>query len=109
MVFLYLQLYKHNSLKLKGSHKLALHFYGPYKILQCIGPTTYKLELPASSKIHPIFYVLCLKQVLGSQTTIQIMLPEFTEEGSILIEPEVVLDRHTCQLHNYTIIDVLIH
>ena len=33
MVFLRLQPYKQSSLKLKGHHKLAPKFYGPYRIL----------------------------------------------------------------------------
>jgi len=33
MVFLHLQPYKKSSLKLKGHHKLAPKFYGPYKVL----------------------------------------------------------------------------
>ena len=37
MVFLHLQPYKQSSLKLKGHHKLAPKFYGPYRILQNIG------------------------------------------------------------------------
>ena len=33
MVFLHLQPYNQSSLKLKGRQKLALKFYGPYKVL----------------------------------------------------------------------------
>ena len=61
-----------------------------------------------SSKIHPVFHVSCLKQVLGNQTTVQTELLEFIEEGSILVKPETILDRRTCQLRNHTITEVLI-
>ena len=54
MVFLRLQPYKQSSLKLKGHHKLAPTFYGPYKVLQKIGSVAYKLELPPSSHIHQV-------------------------------------------------------
>ena len=52
MVFLHLQPYKQSSLKLKGRHKLAPKFYGPYRILQKIGSVAYKLELPLSSRFY---------------------------------------------------------
>ena len=57
MVFLHFQPYKQSSLKLKGCHKLAPKFYGPYRILQEIGSVAYKLELLPSSRIHPVFHV----------------------------------------------------
>ena len=66
MVFLRLQPYKQSSLKLKGHHKLTPKFYGPYRILQKIGSVASKLELPPSSRIHPVFHVSCLKKLLGT-------------------------------------------
>ena len=57
MVFLRLQPYKQSSLKLKGHQKLAPKFYGLYKVLHKIGSVAYKLELPPSCRIHPVFHV----------------------------------------------------
>jgi hypothetical protein len=60
-VFLRIQPYKQMSLKqAKKDNKLSLKYYGPYKVLQNIGTMEYKLELPASSRVHPIFHVSCL-------------------------------------------------
>ena len=98
MVFLRLQHYKQPSLKLKGHHKLAPKFYGPYRIIQKIGSVAYKLELLPSSRIHPVFYVSCLKKFLGTNIKGQTILPELDNEGSIFLEPEVVLNKRTHQL-----------
>ena len=108
MVFLHLHPYKQSSLKLKGRHKLAPKFYGPYKVLQKIGSVAYKLELPPSSRIHPVFHVSCLKQVLGTNVRTQTALPEMDKEGSILLEPIAILNRHTRQLCSHSISEVLI-
>ena len=37
MIFICLQPFTQSSMKLKGRHKLAPKFYGPYKVLQKIG------------------------------------------------------------------------
>ena len=41
--------------------KLAERYCGPMKILEVISPCVYKLELPPSLKIHPIFHVSKLR------------------------------------------------
>jgi hypothetical protein len=62
-VFLRLQPYKQMSLKqAKKDNKLSPKYYGPYKVLQNIGTMAYKLELPASSRVHPSFPCFMLKE-----------------------------------------------
>ncbi len=57
-VFWRLQPYKQMSLKqAKKDNKLSPKYYGPYKVLQNIGTMAYKLELPASSRVHLVFHV----------------------------------------------------
>ena len=63
-VFLRLQPYKQMSLKnTKKDDKLSPKYYGPYKVLQKISSMAYKLELPASSRVHLVFHVSYLKKV----------------------------------------------
>ena len=51
------------NLRLKGiPHKLQRKFCGPYKILEKIGAQAYRLRLPDSWGIHPVFHVSLLKQ-----------------------------------------------
>ena len=52
-------------------NKLSPKYYGPYKVLQNIGTVEYKLELFASLRVHPIFYVLCLNKVIGVKLLVQ--------------------------------------
>jgi len=42
--------------------KLVPKFIGLYKVAKVIPPMAYKLELPPSFKLHPVFHVSLLKQ-----------------------------------------------
>jgi hypothetical protein len=51
----------------------------------------YKLELPPSSHVHPIFHVSFLKKVINDKIQVQTILLEINEEGKIILEPETIL------------------
>lgn len=61
-VFLRLQPYKHATVRFRSNMKLSTWFYGSYQVIQRIGKVAYKLALPASSKIHPVFRVFLLRR-----------------------------------------------
>jgi hypothetical protein len=108
-VFLRLQPYKQMSLKqAKKDNKLSPMYYGPYKVLQKIGTMAYKLELPTSSRVHPVFHVSFLKKVIGDKIPVQTILPELEEEGKIILEPEAITDTRIRQLRNRSISKYLI-
>jgi len=89
-------------------NKLSPKYYGPYKVLQKIGTMAYKLEVPASSRVHPFFHVSCLMKVIGDKIPVQTIFPELDEEVKIILEPEAITDTRICQLRNRSISEYLI-
>jgi hypothetical protein len=68
----------------------------------------YKLELPASSRVHQVFHVSCLNKVIGDKSPVQTILPELDEEGKIILEPKDITDTRIRQLRNRSISEYLI-
>ena len=44
------------------THNLQFKWYGPFKVLQRVGPNTHRLELRHSVQCHPVFNVSALKK-----------------------------------------------
>ena len=68
-VFVKLQPYRQQSVVQRFSQKIAPKYYSPYKILDKVGVVAYKLQLPTSFQIHPVFHVSQLKCLVGNATT----------------------------------------
>jgi hypothetical protein len=61
--------------KQKKDKKLSSKYYGPYNVFQRIGSMDYKLELPPSSHVHPVFHVYFLKKVINEKILVHTILP----------------------------------
>lgn len=88
MIFLRLHPYKQAPLKAKAGTEIQWTI----KVLKRIGQVSYHLELPTSLRIHPIFHVNCLKQVLGKNIPTQTKLSWHDEEGKIVMKPNAILE-----------------
>ncbi|WMV46162.1 hypothetical protein MTR67_039547 [Solanum verrucosum] len=48
--------------------KLSPRYTGPFEILECVGPVSYRLSLPPNlSGFHPVFHVSMLKRYQGDK------------------------------------------
>lgn len=93
MVYLKLQPFRHTTLSVHRYLKLHSKYYGPFRVTEKVGPVAYKLLLPEDCKLHPTFHVSQLKKHLGPQAIPNPNLPLINADGTILLEPEKLLER----------------
>jgi hypothetical protein len=107
-VFVKLRAYRQQSVVSRVNAKLAARFYGPYPIVEKVGPVAYKLKLPEGSRVHPVFHVSLLKKVVGNYQ-VEAVLPELLDEPIEVYSPEAVLASRKVKHQNEEIKQVLIH
>jgi len=71
---------EHLNQKGASSNKLMYKYIGPYRIIRRISDVTYEIQLPSSSKLHPVFYVNRLRKFYPRLT-------QFADDDGHDIEP----------------------
>ncbi|WVY94509.1 hypothetical protein V8G54_033597 [Vigna mungo] len=75
-----------------------MKYFGPFPIIECIGSVAYKLLLPPTAKIHPVFHCSQLKPCRGDHTQQYIPAITIDFETPPVIQPAAMLqDRQIMQ------------
>ena len=57
LVYVKLQPYRQNSMEQRTCRKLGAKYFGPFPIIAKVGKLAYKLQLPSTARVHPVFHV----------------------------------------------------
>lgn len=98
-VYLKLQQYKQNSVGKSAFHKLASKFYGPFQVIERVGEVAYRLQLPATARIHDVFHVSLLKKKMGGTAVVEGQLPNVSDASVHKWAPEAVLQARMVKRH----------
>ena len=71
---------------------MGMKYFGPFQVVDRIGTVAYKLKLPETSRIHPIFHISALKKFVGSSNQPYLPLPLTVGESGLMVQPIAVLD-----------------
>ncbi|WVZ86941.1 hypothetical protein U9M48_033652 [Paspalum notatum var. saurae] len=104
-VFVKLQPYVQSSLAPRANQKLAFKFFGPFTIVAKINDVAYKLELPSSSTVHPVFHVSMLKKAPPASSQVVDALPDL--DASLQI-PVHILGRRVVSKGTSSVTQVLV-
>ena len=81
------------NIKTNYHKKIGPKREGPFEITKVISPVTYRLKLPATWKIHPVFHTILLRQYKETDTygANLIRPPPDVIEGEEVYEVEQIL------------------
>lgn len=97
-VFLKVRRHHQSTVFQRAYHKLSPKFYGPFLVEAWVGSLAYRLSLPSTSRIHPVFHVSQLRCVVGDHL-VEAELPKSLElpVGPAFAPEEVLAWRHGCE------------
>jgi len=88
--------------------KLSARYYDPSQIISHVGEVAYKLLLPKTARVHPVFHVSQLKIAIGNHS-IESKLPQGLEvEDTASVEPESMLATRETQKNGNKLTEWLI-
>ena len=79
-MYVKLQPYRQTLVALRSCHKLAAKYFRPFPVLARVGKVAYRLQLPSTARILPVFHISQLKKHVGT-AVVQENLPEEDEAG----------------------------
>ncbi|KOM29510.1 hypothetical protein LR48_Vigan712s000600 [Vigna angularis] len=95
-VYLKIRPHRQTTMSSMVQSKLAARYFGPFLVIQQVGAVAFKLQLPETARIHPVFHVSQLKKAVGDHQ-VEPELPKDLEGEAPSPRPVRVLDKR--QVH----------
>jgi len=108
-VFLKLCPHVQQSVEVRINPKLAPRYYGPYQIVEIIGLVAYKLKLPETARIYPVFHCSLLKKAIGNYEAETKLTTGLDGDSGNIWEPVDVLATRTATKAVESVTQFLIH
>jgi hypothetical protein len=83
-----------------GKGKLGPKFFGPFKVLERVNGNSYRVELPADTKLHDVFHIGLLKSYQGVAPSGPGVLPTIRHGCACLAPTKVIKSRLTRGHHD---------
>ncbi|WVZ23343.1 hypothetical protein V8G54_001887 [Vigna mungo] len=90
-VFIKLRPHRQSTIARRIIQKLAPRYYGPFLVVEKKGEVSYKVQLPESAKVHPVFHISHLKKASGNHAVEPTLPTELSLEEEDQEDPETVL------------------
>ena len=88
--------------------KLSTRYYGPFQVKDRVGDVAYKLLLPPTTRIHPIFHISQLKTAIGDHPLEPALPPKLQVDNSEFSKPEAFLSSRDKSINGQQTIEWLI-
>jgi len=108
-VYVKLQPFRQHSLRLIQNQKLSMRYFGPFPILALVGPVAYKLQLPPTAQIHPVFHVSVLEKCEGHPQPACVPEPLLLNDKGYSLQPHALLGNRMIKKNEKWPEEVLIH
>lgn len=107
-VLLKLQPYAQTSVVNRPYPKLSYKYFGPFRVLERVGSVAYRLELPPTSLVHPVFHISQLKSFTPDYTPVFSDVTKLVDLSSTTLEPEKILQRRLLKKGSKAVPQVLL-
>ncbi|XP_072078039.1 uncharacterized protein [Arachis hypogaea] len=77
-----------------------MHYFIPFPVVQRVGKVAYKLELPSTANIHPVFHISLLKKCVGRPPSVTLPAPLTVDENGCKLLPLRVLGHQMIKVDN---------
>lgn len=89
LVYLKLRPFRQKSVAKRPSQKLSPRYFGPFEVESKVGQVAYKLKLPPTAAIHPVFHVSQLRKAVGELQPVSSFPPQLSATGEFIFGTRV--------------------